>query len=441
MSQINTNGIDVNYPVPGQNNSSQGFRDNFSQIKTNLNTAGTEITDLQNKVVVKAALDNTIINNDMANTLISNAAVRGFRSTTYNLGNAISGTLLVDTSLADVQYGSVTGNTVLQFGGWAPTNTESSVTLRLSVANANAVISLPSAAVSSNNNFGVTLLENYTQIGNVATFTAPANTSILEFDITTLDCGVTLSVAPTNRPFQTTQIITREIPPTGVQGDVNGTVAVGPSVNQLSISSSNSADYFTTSGTTTQLYPDLPLVFTGTSMEANITVGTTYYVRNVVSSNTFTVSSTIGGGNVNLAGNASPTATMLANPASYLYVCTDTFDANVTSTYDVVNAYVTTNRITIEPTNGLVVDAPIVFSGNTTTLDTANTNIQANVVYYVKSIIDVNAPSGNITISRTRNNGIAGTVHTITSNSVPMTATLSCYVGSDIWKRVNLNSW
>lgn len=440
MSQINTNGIDVNYPVPGQNNSSQGFRDNFAQIRTNLNTAATEITDLQTKVVVKSALDNTTIDNNMANTLISNAAVRGFRSTTYNLGNAISGTLLVDTSLADVQYGAVTGNTTLQFGGWAPTNTESSITLRLSISNANAVISLPAAAVSSNNNFGVTLLENYTQIGNVATFTAPANTSILEFDITTLDCGVTLSVSPTNRPFQSTQIVTREIPPTGILGDVNGTVAVGPSVNQLVITGANTNPYLTTSGNTTQLYPDMPIVFTGTSLAGNLVVGTTYYVRNVVSSNTFTVSSTIGGSNVAIGANATGT-TMLANPASYLYICTDTFNANVTSTYDVVNAYATTNRVTVEPTNGLVVNAPIVFSGNTATLDTANTNIQPNVVYYVKSIIDVSAPSGNITISRTRNDGVAGTVHTITSNSSPMTATLSSYVGSDIWKRVNLNSW
>ena len=440
MSQINTNGIDVNYPIPGQNNSSQGFRDNFAQIRTNLNTAGTEITDLQTKVVVKSALDNTTVDNNMANTLISNAAVRGFRSTTYNLGNAISGTLLVDTSLADVQYGAVTGNTTLQFGGWAPTNTESSITLRLSISNANAVISLPSAAISSNNNFGVTLLENYTQIGNVATFTAPANTSILEFDITTLDCGVSLTVEPTNRPFQSTQIVTREIPPTGVQGDTNGAVAVGPSVNQLVITGANTDPYLTTSGNTTQLYPDLPVVFTGTSLAGNLVVGTTYYVRNVVSSNTFTVSSSIGGANVAIGANASGT-TMLANPASYLYICTDTFDANVTNTYDVVNAYATTNRVTVEPTTGLVVNAPIVFSGNTATLDTANTNIQPNVVYYVKSIIDVSSPSGNITISRTRNDGVAGTVHTITSNSSPMTATLSAYVGSDIWKRVNLNSW
>ena len=433
MSQINTNGIDVNYPIPGQNNSSQGFRDNFAQIRTNLNTAGTEITDLQTKVVVKAALDNTTVDNNMANTLISNAAVRGFRSTTYNLGNAISGTLLIDTSLADVQYGAVTGNTTLQFGGWAPTNTESSIALRLTISNASAVISLPSAAISSNNNFGVTLLENYTQIGNVATFTAPANASILEFNITTLDCGVSLSVSPTNRPFQSRQIVTREIPPTGVQGDTNGTVAVGPSVNQLIITGANTNPYLTTSGNTTQLYPDMPVVFTGTSLEANIVVGATYYVRNIVSSNTFTVSGSIGGSNIAIGANTTGT-TMLANPISYLYVCTDTFDANVIS-YDVLNAYATTNNIKLNNTSSLVENAPIIFNGNVSTLDTANTNIQPNIVYYVESIDNGNA---NITVSRTRTNGIAGTVHTITSNSVPMTATMSCYVGSDIWRQIPL---
>lgn len=440
-SQINTNGINVNYPVPGTNNNSQGFRDNYVQIRTNLNTAATEITDLQNNVVLKQALANSVLNNDMANTLISNASTRSFRATTYNLGNSLSGTVLVDVSRGDVQYGTVTGDLVLQFGGWAPTNTQSNVTLRLTMGNTIASVALPNACISTNNDYGVTILENIEIVGNVAYLTAPANTSVLQYSLSTIDCGNSISVIPVNRPFESTQIITRDVPPTGIQGDVNGTVAVSPSVNQLVISSSNASDYFTTSGNTTQLYPDLPVVFTGVSMEANITVGTTYYVRNVVSSNTFTVSTTIGGANVNLAGNSSPTSSMYANPESYLYVCTDTYNATAINTYSVVNAYVTSNYVTVAPTNDLVVNAPIVFSGNTTTLDTANTNIQPNVVYYVKSIVNVNSPSGNITISRSRNNGVAGTIHTVSSNGSSMAGTLTCYVGSDIWKRVNLNSW
>ena len=46
-SSITTTGINATFPVAGQDNDSQGFRDNFSQLKTQLTTAGTEITALQ----------------------------------------------------------------------------------------------------------------------------------------------------------------------------------------------------------------------------------------------------------------------------------------------------------------------------------------------------------------------------------------------------------
>ena len=64
--------------TPGENNSSsEGFRDNFTAIKNNLNTASTEITELQDKAVLKQGLTGITIDNNMANTLISNAAIRG----------------------------------------------------------------------------------------------------------------------------------------------------------------------------------------------------------------------------------------------------------------------------------------------------------------------------------------------------------------------------
>ena len=47
-SNINSDDIDALYPVAGQDNDSQGFRDNFSTIKNSLATAKTEITSLQN---------------------------------------------------------------------------------------------------------------------------------------------------------------------------------------------------------------------------------------------------------------------------------------------------------------------------------------------------------------------------------------------------------
>lgn len=426
MSAINTNGINVNYPVPGVNNSSQGFRDNFASIKTNLDTAGSEISDLQNKVVVKSALNNTTVNNDMANTLISNAAIRNFRSTTYNLGNALSGTVLIDTSLGDVQYGTVAGNVTLQFGNWAPAGTQSNVELRLNFSNIEASISFPSEVVSSNNNFGTTTLENYANVASVATVTVPYDVEQLNYRLSTVDCGTTVAIEPSNRPRQATQIQKRMVIPTGNQGDVAGTIALGETYTQLSISSTNAADYLTTTDTT-ELYTDLPIVFTGVSMEANITIGTTYYIRNVVSSTTFTVSSTIGGANVNLAGNVSPTSDMFGNPVSYTYVCSGSYDA--TSYTKTVSATTTsTNLITLNDTTSLELNAPIIFSGTTFG------GILVDTIYYIKSI-----SSPNITVSRSRTNGVADTEVVLSTASGTCTATI--YVGSDIWKRLTLQDW
>jgi hypothetical protein len=427
MSTINTNGINVNYPTPGVNNNSQGFRDNFASIRTNLNTAGSEITDLQNKVVVKQALNNSTLNNDMANTLISNASTRGFRATTFNLGNAISGTMLIDVSLADVQYGTIAGNTTLQFGGWAPTGTQSNVQLQLAVSDVDAVITFPSELATTDDS-GATTLENYANVGGVVTVTVPYGVTQLDYRISTLDCGNTLTIEPFNRPRIDTQIQQRLVPPTGFMGDVPGTVAVGPSFNQLTISLSNAADYLTTSGNTTQLYTDLSLTFSGVSCEGNITIGNTYYVRNVVSSTTFTVSSSIGGSNINLAGNASVTSAMYANPISYVYVCTDPYDATeytrgVASTTDAGNI------ITLDApdTTSLTLNAPIIFTANVG-------GLYANTVYYIKTL-----SSPNITVSLSRTNGIAGTVVDVITDANVTTATI--YVGSDIWKRITPSSW
>jgi hypothetical protein len=431
MSTINTNSLDVNYPIPGQNNSSQGFRTNFASIKNNLDIAGNEITDLQNKVVLKSALANSSINNDMANTLISNAATLNFRATTYNLGSALAGNLVIDTSLADVQYGVISEDVTLNFGNWAPVGTERKIQLLFNFSNANAKISFPSEVVSSNNNYGLTILENYGSDG-LAYVTCLYNVSQLNFLLTSTDCGNTIYIEPTNRPYKASQLIERTPPSTGYVGDTAGTVCIDPSLNQLTLTSTLANDVIVTSGTTTQLYTDLPVVFTagpaGVTTETNLTLGTTYYVRNVVSSTEFTVSSSLGGANVNLTGNV---AVMYANPISYLYVATDDYNGtpyekNVLQTYS-------NGTITLTNTTSLANNAPVHF----TSFPNANTGgLDSNLVYYIKSI------SGNdITISRTRTNGAAGSTVTLT-NYTPAGNSIVCVacvtIGNDIYKRVPL---
>jgi len=388
-----------------------------------LDIASNELTDLQNKVVVKQALIGTTVNNDMANTLISNASTRSFRATTYNLGNALAGTVLVNASLADVQYGTVASNTTINFGSWAPAGTQSNVQLNLSISNTLSTITFP-----SNVTLGATTLENYSNVNGNTSVTVPYGVTQLNYLISTVDCGTTLSISATNRPIQSTQIQQRLVPPTGFQGDVNGDIAVGPSVDQLTITGANTDPYLTTSGNTSQLYTDLPIVFTGTSLSGNIVVGTTYYVRNVVSSTTFTVASSIGGANIAIGANLTGT-TMLANPVSYVYIASDTYNSTACVT-SVTNTFSTGNVITLSGNLSSItsaVNAPIIFAANMG-------GLISNTVYYIKTVA-----SPNITVSQSRTNGVADSVVVLTSNTVATSATY--YVGNDIWKRIQLNNW
>lgn len=421
MSAINTNGLDVNYPVPGQNNSSQGFRNNFASIKTNLDTAGSEISDLQNKVVVKSALDNTIVNNDMANTLISNCATRSFRATTYNLGNALSDIVTIDCSLGDVQYGTVAGNVTLNFASWGPALTQSNVELQLNISNANAFITFPANVVSSNNNFGLTTLENYDGTTSVS---IPYGVSQLDYRLSSTDCGNTITIEPYNRPRQTTQIQQRTPTPKGYQGDVVGTVCVDPGTTQLTITNTYANDQILTSSTSS-LFVDMPVVFTGIVF-GGVTAGTTYYVNNIPSATNFTVATSPGGANVNLS---SASGAMELNPVQYMYVAVQ--DYNSTQYTRTVSATSSAgNVVTLNTTTSLNPNDPIIFSGTTFG------GITAGTIYYIKTV----ASGTTVTLSRSRTNGVAdSTVALTTASGSTFTATIT--VGSDIWKRTALNSW
>lgn len=105
MSDINPTNIDGSYPVAGQNQSSDGFRTNFTNIRSNFVSARDEITDLQNKVVLKAALTDTELDNDMNRAALSKAQLNNF-SLSINAKGSVSGT--VSISPADGNYVTMT---------------------------------------------------------------------------------------------------------------------------------------------------------------------------------------------------------------------------------------------------------------------------------------------------------------------------------------------
>lgn len=434
MSTINTSGIDVNYPVPGQNNSTQGFRDNFSAIKTNISTAGDEITELQQKVVLKEGLNDVTLNNDMANTLISNAAVRSFRHTTYNLGNALSGTVLVNATLGDVHYGTITGDTTLQFAGWAPINTQSSVRLRLTVANTEANITFPGEV-----SFSQGIVENNGEVsGNLVILKAPYEAGVLEYDFTTLDCGNSITISPTNRPYQATQIAERiHVTPTGFEGDRPGTVLSAPAINPITVTGTTVTTNVFTTDSTDNFYVDMPIRFTG-NVFGGVTGGTTYYVTYVDTDVEFAVSTSVGGSNVTLS---TASGNMQATPVAYQYQCVGTYDSN-TWTSVVSSSTAATGQLALANTlaspTSQYENQPVIFADDSNGSNVALMGLDANVVYYIKSV----PSSTSVTLTRSRANGVASGSTVVLLDSTPTNVSATVYYqGHDIWQRVPLESF
>jgi hypothetical protein len=74
-SLINFAAINENFPVAGQDNDTQVFRDNFDTIKTNFREAKTEIEDLQDNTA-KTNDDNDFNGSIIANATLQNTSLR-----------------------------------------------------------------------------------------------------------------------------------------------------------------------------------------------------------------------------------------------------------------------------------------------------------------------------------------------------------------------------
>lgn len=196
-SNINPNNINGAYPVAGQDNNSQGFRDNFTNIKTNFQYAEDEINDLQTNVVLKAALSGTTLDNNMLGAPLSNAVIYDFSATRVALGT-LSGTVTVNYALGHYQTVTTGGNMSLAFSNWPSAGLTGLVTVQITVTGAYTV-TLPAAV--SVNNVGIIGLNSST---NVITF--PGN-GVYTLQFISSDGGTTYTVNQLNailQPFNAT---------------------------------------------------------------------------------------------------------------------------------------------------------------------------------------------------------------------------------------------
>jgi hypothetical protein len=192
-SNINPNNINGAYPVAGQDNNSQGFRDNFTNTATNFQYAADEITDLQNNAVLKSALVGTTLNNNMGGSILSNAQLQDMSETVVSLGT-VSGTVPINYAAGSYQALTTNGAVTLQFNNFTPAGTASSLFLQVTVAQTIHTLILP-ASVTVNAQ-GIQGLNTST---GVITFAA---TGVYGFRFTTSNGGTTVTITETNKEIQ-----------------------------------------------------------------------------------------------------------------------------------------------------------------------------------------------------------------------------------------------
>jgi hypothetical protein len=119
-SQITSSNIDEAYPVAGQDNDTQGFRDNFNAIKLALSTAASEVTALQNNT---AGLECSSIDggSNFNENIISNATLKDNIESTLNGGDRSSGPIELNFGNANWQVYKISGNVSFTITGFPNT--------------------------------------------------------------------------------------------------------------------------------------------------------------------------------------------------------------------------------------------------------------------------------------------------------------------------------
>lgn len=184
MSNINPSLIDQTFPVAGTDNDSQGFRTNFSGDVTNFTYAAAEITDLQNKVILKSALTEVgTLNNNFAGALMSNATVQGFSEVILDNGT-VSGSLGINFANGSFQRITPNGSVTIALNGWPTAGNLGKIRIEVVITNTAYTLTLPSAVTLGTS--GILGLS-----GNVITF---PSTGAYLYEFSSFDAGATIAI-------------------------------------------------------------------------------------------------------------------------------------------------------------------------------------------------------------------------------------------------------
>lgn len=168
-SNINPSNIDGTYPVAGQDNDSQGFRDNFTNARNNFSYAKAEIEDLQNKAILKEPLSGEIID-DSFNNLTRSYQIHGaiFRDNIELIADlgTTSGTATINFQTAHYQTVILNNPLTLAFSNFE-NGKNCRVVLEVGITDVTQTLTLPSLTFN-----GSTNLKDYDPSTYTFTFSA-----------------------------------------------------------------------------------------------------------------------------------------------------------------------------------------------------------------------------------------------------------------------------
>ena len=128
-----SNQINVNFPVAGEDNDSQGFRSNFSRIQSAFLSASKELTELQ---INSVSLTDQ---NDFGDNVIKRAALQGTSEVVNDAGffDGTTGTITVNYAEGSYQQFSVDpGNYVFTIDNWPPSGKLGTIRLEITPTSA-----------------------------------------------------------------------------------------------------------------------------------------------------------------------------------------------------------------------------------------------------------------------------------------------------------------
>ena len=193
-SNINPYNVDGTFPIAGQDNSSQGFRNNFTNIQNNFVYAAGEISDLQSKALTTSALNGEALSNDMAFTQIRRPQLAAWTQSLHDNG-VIAGVANLDFNIANFQKITTGAPVTLNLVNW-PSSTGASagygvMRVWIVVVNAAHTVTLPTSV-----NIAVSDIAGFNSTNNTITFDTPGN---YIFDISSIDGGTDYQIFDVTR--------------------------------------------------------------------------------------------------------------------------------------------------------------------------------------------------------------------------------------------------